>query len=73
MFCWKGSWKIYFIYFAAVYLILRMTATGRSYTQNFFKVQYIIIQAVLRRKFMEKFAVTDEKIFRVCEAFDRKI
>ena len=23
MFCWKGSWKIYFIYFAAVYVKLR--------------------------------------------------
>ena len=38
-----------------------MSATGRSYTQNFFKVQYIIIQAILSRKWMKKFAVTDEK------------
>ena len=49
-----------------------MSAAERSYTQNFFKVQYIIIQAVLSRKFMKKFAVTDEKIFRVFKAFDRK-
>ena len=28
--------------------------TGRSYTQNFFKVQYIIIQAILGRKLMKK-------------------
>ena len=38
-----------------------MSATGRSNTQNFFKVHYIIIQAILSRKSMEKFAVTDEK------------
>ena len=31
------------------------------HTQNFFKVQYIIIQAILSRKSMTKFAVTDEK------------
>ena len=23
MFCWKGSWKIYFIYFASVYVKLK--------------------------------------------------
>ena len=23
MFCWKGSWKIYFIYFATVYVKLK--------------------------------------------------
>ena len=28
---------------------------------EFFKVQYIIIQAILSRKSMKKFAVTDEK------------
>ena len=39
---------------------------------EFFKVQYIIIQATLGRKSMKKFAVTDEKIFHVCKAFDRK-
>ena len=44
---------------------LRMSATGRSYTQNFFKVQYIIIQAILGRKSMKKFIVTNEKIFCV--------
>ena len=38
-----------------------MSATGRSYTQIFFKVQYII-QAILSRKSMKKFTVTDEKI-----------
>ena len=40
---------------------LRMSATGRSYTQNFFEVQYIIIQAILSRKSTKTFAVTDEK------------
>ena len=38
-----------------------MSETGRSYTQNFFKVQYTIIQAMLSRKSTKKFAVTDEK------------
>ena len=51
---------------------LRMSATGRSYTQNFFKIQYTIIQAIFSRKSMKKFAVADEKIFRVYKAFDRK-
>ena len=49
-----------------------MSATGRSYTHNFFKVQHFIIQAILSRKWMKKIAVTDEKIFRVYKAFDRK-
>ena len=40
---------------------LRMSETGRSYTQNFLKVQYVVIQAILRRKSMKKFIVTDEK------------
>ena len=31
-------------------LFLRMSATERSYTQNFFKVRYIIIQAIRSRK-----------------------
>ena len=44
-----------------------MSATGRSYTQNFFKVQYLIIQAILSR-----IAVTDEKIFYVYQAFYHK-
>ena len=35
-----------------VICILRMSVTGRSYTQKFFKVQYIIIQAILSRKSM---------------------
>ena len=39
---------------------------------EFFKVQYIIIQAVLSRKFMKKSVVTDEKIFCVYKAFDHK-
>ena len=43
------------------YLLLRMSATGRSYTPNFFTVQYIIIQAILGRKSMKTFNVTDEK------------
>ena len=49
---------------------LRMSATGRSYTQNFSKVLHIIIQAILSRKSMKKIIVTDEKIFRVYKAFD---
>ena len=49
-----------------------ISATERSYTQNFFKVRYIIIQAILSGKSMKKFAVTDEKIFCVYEAFDCK-
>ena len=49
-----------------------MSATGRSYTQNFFKVQYVIIQAILSRKSMKNFAVTNEKIFRVYKSFDLK-
>ena len=49
-----------------------MPATGRSYTQNFFNVQYIIIQAIFSRKSLKKFVITDEKIFRVFKAFDRK-
>ena len=53
-------------------LLSRMSATGRSYTQNFFKVKYIIIQAILSRKSIKKFAVTDEKIFRVNKAFNSK-
>ena len=41
-----------------------MSTTGRSYTHNFFKVHYIIIQAtVVSRKSMKKFTVTDEKAF----------
>ena len=39
---------------------------------EFFKVQYIIIQSILSRKSMKKFAVIDEKIFHVYKAFDRK-
>ena len=34
---------------------------GRSYTHNILKVQYIVIQAILGRKLMKKFTVTDEK------------
>ena len=49
-----------------------MSGTGRFYTQNFFKVQKIIIHAILSRKSMKKFAVTDENIFHVYKAFDRK-
>ena len=48
-----------------------MSTTGRSYT-DFFKVQYAIIQAILGRKSMKKFAVADEKVFRVYKAFDSK-
>ena len=49
-----------------------MSATGTFYTQNVLKVQYIIIQAIFGRKFMKKFTVTDEKIFRVYKALARK-
>ena len=51
---------------------LRMSPTGRSYTHIFFKVQYIIIQAILSRKSMKKITVTNEKIFGVYKALDRK-
>ena len=37
-----------------------MSATGRSYTQKFLKVQYIIIQAILSRNMMKKFTFMDE-------------
>ena len=50
-----------------------MFTTGRTYTQNFLKVQYIIIiQSILDRKLMKKFTVTNETIFRVYKAFNRK-
>ena len=49
-----------------------MSATGRSYTQNFFKVQHIIIQAIVSRKSMKKFAVTYEKNIHVYKTVDRK-
>ena len=39
---------------------------------DFLKVKYIIIPAILNRKSMQKFTVTDEKLFRVYKAFDRK-
>ena len=52
--------------------VLRISATGRSYTQNFLKVQYVIIQAIFSRKSMKTFAVTDEKISYVYKAFDSK-
>ena len=35
-----------------------MSATGRSYTRKFFKVQYIIIQAILSPNSMKKFSVS---------------
>ena len=50
----------------------KMSATGRSYTKNFLKVQYVIIQTTLGRKLMKKITVTDEEIFRVYKVFDRK-
>ena len=49
-----------------------MSVTDRSYTHNFFKVKYIIIQTILSRKSIKKFAVTHEKIFHVYKAFDHK-
>ena len=54
------------------FVSLRMSATRRSYKQNFFKVQYIIIQTILSRKSMKEIVVTDQKIFRVYQGFDRK-
>ena len=38
-----------------------MSATGRSYTQNFLKVQYIIIQAILSRKSMKNLQLPMKK------------
>ena len=49
-----------------------MSATGRSYTQNFLKVRHVIVQAILCRQSMKKFMVTDEKIFRVYKTFVRE-
>ena len=40
---------------------LRMFMTGRSYTQNFFKVQYVIIQGILGRQSIKKFTVPMKK------------
>ena len=37
----------------------------KIFTQNFLKFQYIIIQAILGRQLMKKFAVINGKIFRV--------
>ena len=51
---------------------LKLSVTERSCTQHFFKVQYVIIQTILSRKSMKKFAVTDEKIFHAYKDFDRK-
>ena len=53
-------------------MLVRMSATGRSYTQYFLKVQYIIIQAILGRTLVKKITVTGEKIFRVYMAFHLK-
>ena len=39
---------------------------------EFFKIQYIIIQAILSRKSMKKIIITNEKIFDVYKAFDRE-
>ena len=39
---------------------------------DFLEVQFFIIQAILGRKLMKKFTVSDEKIFRVYKAYDRK-
>ena len=49
-----------------------MSSTGRSYEQNFFKVQYIIIQSILGRKSMKRKAFTGEKILSVSKTSDRK-
>ena len=43
--------------------VLRMSATERSYTQNFSKVPCIVIQAILGQKLMKNFTAADEKIF----------
>ena len=42
------------------------------HTDFFLKVQCTIIQNIFSRKLMKKITVTDEKIFRVHKAFDRK-
>ena len=41
---------------------IKMTATGR-YPLNFFKVKYIIIQAILNRKSMKNIIVNDMALF----------
>ena len=50
-------------------IFLRMSETGRSYTQNFSKVQYIIIQTILGRKSMKKIIVPMEEY---SVSFDRE-
>ena len=67
------QWADYNIVLPSYKTILRMSATERFYTHTFFKVHHAIIQAILSRKSMKKITVTDEKIFCVCKAFDRKL
>ena len=47
--------------FYRLQLSLRMSSTGRSHTQNFLKVQYIIIQAVLSRRLVKKLQLPMKK------------
>ena len=50
-----------------------MSATGGSYTQIFLKFIVLLFYSTYTcRKLMKKITVTDEKIFRVYKAFDRK-
>ena len=52
---------------------LRMSATGRSYTQIFFlKFSVLLFKIFLVENWWKKITFTDEKIFRVHKAFDRK-
>ena len=40
--------------------------------KGFFNISTLLIQGILSQKSMKKFTVTNEKIFRVYKAFDRK-
>ena len=51
--------------------ILSMSATERSYTQNFLKFNILLFKLYLV-ELDEKIIVADEKIFRVRKAFDRE-
>ena len=49
-----------------------MSATAKSYAQNFLKVQRIIIQAILSRKSMKNFVVIGEKSVRLTHRYHNR-
>ena len=70
--CWWSEVRSFGTLIVRSKRTLRMSATGRSFTQIFFQLQYIIIEAILTRKLMKKFTVTNEKILHVCKTFNHK-